>query len=134
MGFLMQVNWIAVVLGGIFNMALGALWYGPLFGTIWLKAIGKKADEIESSATMYVLPLLAALVSSYFLATLITGLAITAWWQGMLMGIIVYVGVGATATLIVGTFEDSPRSAWLLYTLYQVIVFGSQGLLFVLWK
>lgn len=82
MGFLTQVNWIAVIVGGIFNRALGALWVGPLLGTVWLKTIGKKADEIKSSAAMYVLPLLAALVSSYFLAALITGLGLTLWWQG----------------------------------------------------
>mgnify|MGYP001090013640 CR=1 FL=1 len=35
-----RVNWIAVVLGGVFSMILGFLWYGPLFGKLWLRTIG----------------------------------------------------------------------------------------------
>ncbi|MBE0636057.1 DUF1761 domain-containing protein [Candidatus Bipolaricaulota bacterium] len=133
-GVLGQFNWIAVLVGGIFNMALGSLWYGPLFGKVWLKAIGKTKDEIQSSIGMYILPLVAGLTSVYALAALISGLHITIWWQGALFGAIAYVGIGATATLIVGTFEASSRDAWLLYTIYQVIVFSAQGVMFVLWK
>ena len=133
MGFFTEVNWIAVIVGGIFNMAFGALWYGPLFGKVWLRAIGKTSDEIQSSGTMYILPLIAGLVSSYLLAALIAGLSIALWWQGALMGAILYLGIGSTATLTTGTFEGSPRSARLLFTLYQVHVFAVLGLVFVLW-
>ncbi len=133
MGFFTEVNWIAVIVGGIFNMAFGALWYGPLFGKVWLRAIGKAPDEVQSSGTMYILPLIAGLVSSYLLAALIAGLSIALWWQGVLMGAILYLGIGSTATLTTGTFEGSPRGAWLLFTLYQVIVFAVLGLVFVLW-
>lgn len=133
MGFFTEVNWIAVIVGGIFNMAFGALWYGPLFGKVWLRVIGKTSDEIQSSGTMYILPLIAGLVSSYLLAALIAGLSIALWWQGALMGAILYLGIGSTATLTTGTFEGSPRGAWLLFTLYQVIVFAVLGLVFVLW-
>jgi len=31
MEFFGQVNWVAVVLGAVFSMLLGFLWYGPLF-------------------------------------------------------------------------------------------------------
>ena len=133
MEFFAQVNWIAVVVGGVFNMALGSLWYGPLFGKAWLRAIGKSPDEIESSATMYVLPFLAGLVAAYVLAALVAGLGITVWWQGIVIGAAVWLGLGATATLTVGTFEDSPRGAWVLFTLYQLVVYGAQGLMLVLW-
>ena len=129
-----EVNWIAVAVGAVFNMALGTLWYGPLFGKLWLKVIGKKRDEIQSSATMYILPLLAGFVASYVLAVMIRGLGITLWWQGISIGIILWLGFGASATLTTGTFEGSPRGAWLLFTLYQVAVYGAQGLMFALWR
>lgn len=128
-----QVNWVAVILGGIFNMAFGALWYGPLFGKAWLKAIGKKEEDIQSSAGMYMLPLIAGLVSAYILAVLIEGLGIVDWWQGIIMGAIVWVGIGSTAVLTTGTFEDQPRAAWLLFSLYQLVVFIVEGLVFAIW-
>jgi len=134
MEFLTQVNWIAVLIGGVFNMVLGSLWYGPLFGKAWLKAIGKSQDEIESSATMYILPFVAGLIAAYILAAMIAGLRITVWWQGVAIGTILWLGIGATGTFTVGTFEASPRGAWMLYTLYQLVVYAGQGLMFVLWK
>ena len=133
MGFFTQVNWIAVVIGGVFNMAFGALWYGPLFGKAWLKAIGKSADRIESNATMYLLPLVASLIGSFVLAAVIAGLGLTLWWQGVLLGAVLWLGFGGTGTLTTGTFEDSPRLAWLLFNLYQLIVYAAIGLMFVLW-
>ena len=129
-----EVNWITVVVGAVFNLSLGAAWYGPLFGKLWLKVIGRKEDEIQSRVTMYLLPLLAGLAASYVLAVMIGGLGITRWWQGISVGIILWLGIGASATLTTGTFEDSPRGAWLLFTWYQLVVYGSQGLMFALWR
>jgi len=133
MSFFTQVNWIAVVVGGVFNMAFGALWYGPLFGKAWLRATGKSSDEIKSNAMMYLLPMLAGLVAAYVLAIMIAGLGITIWWQGMLIGAVLWLGIGATGTLTTGTFEESPRAAWFLFAVYQLIVYAAQGLMFVLW-
>ena len=134
MSYFTQVNWIAVLLGGVFNMALGALWYGPLFGKIWLKAIGKKIEEIESGAGMYVLPLLASIMSDYVLAVIIAGMGITNAWQGLALGAVAWRGLGASATLTTGTFEDIPRAAWLIFAAYQVIVHALEGLVFAVWK
>jgi hypothetical protein len=133
MEFLAQVNWIAVVVGAIFNMAFGMLWYGPLFGRVWLKAIGNSSDDIESNSTMYVLPFFAGLVASCVLAIVIAGLGMTIWWHGILLGVVLWLGIGSTATLTTGTFEGSPRGGWLLFTGYQLVVYGALGLMFVLW-
>jgi len=133
MQFLTQVNWIAVIVGGVFNMAFGALWYGPLFGQAWLRAIGKKQEEIQSSPTMYILPFLAGVASAYVLAVIIAAFGITAWWEGLVVGGIVWIGIGAAATITTGTFEEQPRAAWLLFALYQLVVYAALGVLFVLW-
>ena len=56
------VNWLAVLLGTLLSMALGALWYGPLFGQLWLKLIGKTEDELESNPVMYIKTAVAAFI------------------------------------------------------------------------
>ena len=134
MSYFGAVNWIAVLIGTVFNMVLGTLWYGPLFGKMWLKIIGKKREELQSNAVMYLLPLVMALVSSYILAVLIEGLGITIWWHGLVMGVVIWLGIGATATFTTGTFEESPRGAWLLFTLYYLIVYAVEGIVFAVWK
>ena len=70
-GVFVQVNWLAVLLGGVFSMILGFLWYGPLFGKLWLRAIDKKEEELKSSPAIYVLAFLGALVTGYVLAVLV---------------------------------------------------------------
>ena len=133
MGVFTQVNWIAVLVAGVFNMVFGSLWYGPLFGKAWLRAIGKKQEDIQSSPGMYMLPFLAGVASAYVLAVIIAGLGISVWWQGLIVGAIVWIGIGAAATLTTGTFEEQPRAAWMLFALYQLIVYGAQGIVFVVW-
>ena len=105
------MSWTAVLVGGVFNTVLGALWHGPLSGRAWLRATGEPSEEIKSDAAMYVLPLPAGLVEGYVLAVMIVGLGILVWWQGTFIGAFQWLGIGAIGVLTVGTFEDSPRSA-----------------------
>lgn len=134
MHYFVEVNWIAVLIGTVFNMALGTLWYGPLFGKLWRKIVKMEQEDLQSSAVMYLLPLIMALISSYILAVLIEGLAITVWWQGLVIGVVIWLGIGSTAVFTTGTFENSPRGAWLLFTLYYLVVFAVEGVVFAVWK
>ena len=43
---LMDVNWVAVVVGAIIAFILGWLWYSPmLFGTKWASGVGINIDD-----------------------------------------------------------------------------------------
>src|SRR5207249_1312102 len=35
-----HLNWLAIVAGVIASFAFGGIWYGPLFGKTWAKAMG----------------------------------------------------------------------------------------------
>jgi hypothetical protein len=134
MEFFGQVNWIAVVLGAVFSMLLGFLWYGPLFGKLWLRSIGKKQEELSSNAGMYVLGFLGALVSAYVLAVLVGALGITVWWRGAVLGAVVSVGIGSMAALVNGIFHRIPGVAWLLFAVYQLVLNAAEGLVFAVWR
>jgi hypothetical protein len=72
-----HVNWIAVLGAAIAAFAFGALWYGPLLGGPWRKAVGVP-DAAMAGAP--IAPLLAAnfgmaLVSATALAVLVTPFA-----------------------------------------------------------
>ena len=128
------VNWVAILLGGLFSMVLGFLWYGPLFGKLWLRSIGKKAEELQSSPQMYIIAFIAALVTAYVLAVLIGALGISVWWRGALLGAIVSMGIGAAAALVNGLFLRTPISSWLLFAFYQLVLYVLEGVLFAVWK
>ena len=128
------VNWIAVILGGIFNMFLGFLWYGPLFGKIWLSIIGKKEEEIQGeSGLMYVVPLLMSLISALVLAILINSMGITSWHAGLAAGAVVYLGIAATSMVTTNVFEEGKAGTVILFTAYQLIVHMAEGAVFAVW-
>jgi hypothetical protein len=93
-GLFAYVNWMAVVARGIFNLHFSAFWYRPLFERVSLTGISEPFHEINHSATMHLLPLLAGLVAAHILAVTIGGLEIA-----------------STRPLRKRTFRYSPRRA-----------------------
>ena len=49
------LNWLAILVATLVGFALGGIWYGPVFGDAWLAALGKTADQIQPSATPFVI-------------------------------------------------------------------------------
>jgi len=128
-----EVNYIAVVLGAVLNMILGTLWYGPLFGKLWLRLIGKKSEEIESKPWLYILSAIAAFLAALVLALVVQAFGPTGFFGGVLAGFVVWAGVVATVTLTYTIFEGPPLSVWLLFVAYQLVIFLVEGGVFAVW-
>ncbi len=41
------INFLAIAVAAIIPNALGALFYGPLFGSMWRASLGKTSDDLE---------------------------------------------------------------------------------------
>jgi hypothetical protein len=130
---LSSVNWLAVIVGMVVSMALGALWYGPLFGKTWLRLINKTADELEADAMMYVKTAVAAFVAMLFLNLVVSSFGSHTFVNGLITGALVFVGIGATQTYVYTTFEGPKESVWLLFCAYQLLVFAVMGGVFAVW-
>jgi hypothetical protein len=46
---MLQINWLAIILSGLIPMAVGTLWYGPLFGKAWQREAGVSDETIKGS-------------------------------------------------------------------------------------
>lgn len=128
-----SVNYIAVLLGAVLNMVLGTLWYGPLFGKLWLKQIGKKQEDIQSSPWIYVASFVAAFVAALVLALVIQAFGNTGFFEGLLTGVVVWLGFVATVTLTFSIFEGPKLTVWLIFVLYQLVIFAVEGGVFAVW-
>ncbi len=130
-----EINLFAVLVGAIVSIGIGMLWYSPiLFGNVWLRLIGKSADEIEGAGPAMGLAALAAVISSLVLAMMVQAVGAATLLEGLVVGIVVWVGIGATATLVVTVYEGPPLSVWLLNAGYQLIVYAVQGAIFAMWQ
>lgn len=128
-----SINWLAVVVGTILSMALGALWYGPLFGQYWLKLIGKTEEELESSPIMYVKTALAAFIGMLVLNLVVVAFGATDLLSGLVAGGFIFLGIGATTTFVYTNFEGPSEKVWFLYVAYHLVVYLIMGAVFAIW-
>lgn len=87
-------------------MAVGYLWFGPLFGKTWIKLSGAKMGEGDNMAMLYGGQYVASVVTAYVLAvflgltgstTLEAALPVAVWlWLGFLatkeLGVVLWEG------------------------------------------
>lgn len=76
----MEVNYIVIGVCAVIGMALGALWYGPLFGKKWMDIIGVNSEDMaarkemqKNAMPLYVTQLALTLFQVYVLAHYIKG-------------------------------------------------------------
>lgn len=53
--------------------------------------------------------------------------------DGLVAGVVTWIGVGATAAFVTSVYEDRPYSVWLLNAGYQLVVYAIQGIIFAVW-
>jgi hypothetical protein len=131
-----SVNYLAVLVATVFNMVLGTLWYGPLFGRPWMavmERIGKKREDMQGSPFIYLGSAVLAFLAALTLAMLIKATGTNTVGMGILWGVVTWIGFGAVPQLNSGIFEDRPVRLWVIFCGYYLVVHIAQGALFVLW-
>lgn len=95
----MPVNYWAVLVAAIASMVIGGVWYGPLFGKMFMKEMGMdkwpkdKQDAMKKKMGMsYFAQFIASLVMFYVLAGVVVGFGHTTLGGGMLTGFILWLG------------------------------------------
>jgi hypothetical protein len=117
-----NVPWLAVILGTLASMFIGFLWYGPLFGKLWMRLIGKSMDELGAAGPIiYVWTGFAWLITAYVLALILTAAGASSIVDGILGGLIVALGIAATQTFIYTSFGGPPKSVWALNAGYIAV-------------
>lgn len=127
------INWLAVVVGVVVSNALGFLWYGPLFGQTWAKALGKKMEELQGSPTMYVVTIIASFITMTVLAAAVAAFGSTNLIEGAVVGALLWFGIGATQSYVGATFEGRSMVVWQISALYNLVVFVVMGAVFAAW-
>lgn len=96
---MMPVNYLAVFVAAISSMVVGSIWYGPLFGKMFMQESGmdkwskEKQNEMKKNMWMsYVGQFVASLVMFYVLSGLVSGFYHMSLTGGMLTGLIVWIG------------------------------------------
>jgi hypothetical protein len=106
------VNWVAVIVAAIANVVISAVWYMPqIFGRQWAALTGR---EISTSPNpmLYGIAIVGSLISAYVLALVIKGVGAASITDGIVTGLVVWLGFQATNQAVGGAFEGR---SWTLF-------------------
>jgi hypothetical protein len=127
------LNWLAVAAAAVSSFILGGLWYGPLFGKVWMRATGI-TEEKAAQANMgkvFGVSLVLQLVAAAVLAMFIGGEATVGF--AVAAGASVGVFWIAPALGVVYLFEQRSFVHWAVNAGYQAVAFTVMGLILGLW-
>jgi hypothetical protein len=136
---MLDVNWLAILACGVVSMVLGFLWYGPLFGKLWITLSGHNPspDDKAKANKGYAISFIGALVLAYvfyhFLVYSMDYTDTTGAGGGLSVGFWAWLGFIAPVTLGTVLWEGKSWKLWFLnngYNLVQLLLFG---LILALW-
>jgi uncharacterized membrane protein YagU involved in acid resistance len=131
-----SINYLAVLVAAIANMALGALWYSPIaFGKQWMALAGVteaqvKARMIQALAVDFVGSLIMAFVLAhvvryYGAATLVSG-AVAGFWM--------WLAFIAMTTLSQIIYENRPMQLFVINNGFRLISLAIMGAILAAWR
>ncbi len=130
-----SINYLAVFVAALSSFIIGWLWYGPLFGKLWMKLNGFTPEVIKEGGmpmgvimpVNYVATLLAAFAIAMFLGSeanaafgVFAGLMIAIFWIG-------------TSRLNDVLYERKPFGLFLINVGYNLIIYVIMGAILGAW-
>ena len=130
------ISYLAVLVAAIAGFALGGLWYSPaMFLSVWMKALGKKKEELcgSSTAKPMAVTALTTLVTAYVLSLFIHGIGATNLMGGLLTGLSVGIGFVATSMLSDYLFCNFSIRLFLIQAGFRVVSLTLMGAILGAW-
>ena len=130
---ILALNWWAILVATLSSFVLGGLWYGPLFGKRWLRALGKSEYDLTPSAVPFVIAFVTSFITCLAIAWLVSLLEINTWQQGALFGLIVGVAFIACSSISDGAFCRFSWALLVIQAVYRVLFCVIAGVIFAVW-
>lgn len=140
------INLLAVLVSAIVTTIIGSLWYGPLFGDLWVRLMNMPAEKVAEAkargmdaamkkryAIMFVATFVMSCVFAY--ASFFSGLLFLNFgiFAGSVVGFFMWLGFIAPVTLGSVLWEMKSWKLWILNNAYYLVVLIVMGLIFTLW-
>ncbi len=133
-----SLNYLAIIIGVVFNQLLGAAWYRT-WAKPWMADVGLTMEDMEAmkGTSMqwlpYVIAIVSTLVFTFVLALLIQGMEASGALEGLLLGLLVGVGFVVTSFATTYSFESRSLRLFLINIGYPLISYALIGLLLAAW-
>ena len=132
-----DINYLAVLVAAIAAMAIGFLWYGPLFGKEWKKLMGftdKSMKEMKMTPMQAMIGgFITTLIMSYILAHFIDYAQSATFMDGAVAGTWIWLGFIATVQLGIVLWEGKPVKLYVINTLHYLVALIVMGGILAIW-
>jgi hypothetical protein len=126
-----NANILAILIAAASGFLVGGIWYGPLFGKAWQRAIGLSDDELKSANMIKIfgITFLFSLLSAVFLGHLLAHFD-TDFYRTMMISTGIALGFVVPA---IGTNYLYGRKSGKLFAIdagYWIVFYAAMGLVF----
>lgn len=133
------LNYLAVLVAAVLNMAIGALWYSPaLFGKSWMALAGFGHGDAEGRASgaprAYALTFIGSFLMAYATARIVWYAQAQSALTGAAIGLLAWLGFVATTHAANYLFEGRPVRLYGINTGYPLVSLLVMGALLATWR
>lgn len=131
-----SVNYLAVVVSAVVALVIGFVWYAPpVFGNRWMSYLGTTQAQLGNPGPMGMATgVVASLANAWVLAVLSLNLKGSTLTDGVLLGVLCWLGFMATITAAQISFEKRPWGLWLLNNAHNVLIQILMGAIVTVWR
>ncbi len=134
-----EMNYLAVLIGGILYFAIGGLWYSPLlFGRLWMNEMNLTEERLREAKTgmwkSYLTSLIAQLIISYGIARLMVYMKIDTLGGALHAAFWSWLAFAATTSAINGAFSGKSLRLYFIDNGYHLVGFIIVGVILGVWS
>lgn len=123
---MVELNYVAIIVAALANMAIGWLWYSPLlFGKAWIKMVGFSKKDVRKmkkrAGPAMVGGLITSFIVAYILAHFIAVMGASTMELAAQLAFWLWVGFIATVQFGMVLWENKPLKLWLLNASYWLV-------------
>ncbi|TCT11781.1 uncharacterized protein DUF1761 [Tepidamorphus gemmatus] len=127
------INYLAVVVAAAVGFGAGAVWY-RVFGTAWLAALGRNAQDVRPKPGPFVIAGIAQLLMAYMLAGVLGHMGSVTMQNGIVGAAFIWLGFVATTIVVSDSFQGAKPTLsvidaghWLVVLVLMGAVIGLFG-------
>ena len=130
------VNLLAVIVAAVIAIVIGFVYYSPqAMGNRWMAYLNTTRAQLGNPEPSGMgAGVVASLVNAWVLGVLALNLGATGIWDGILLGILCWLGFMATITAAEIAFLKQPWGLWLVNNIHNVIVQVVMAVIVTSWR
>jgi hypothetical protein len=138
LGFVGDVNWLAVLACAVLSMVIGFVWYGPLFSKPWGRLTGWTNEKVaalpkSSMSVSYAMAFVAALVIASVLAITLRAIGVQGIGDGVMVAVVLWAGFTGATIGVNMIFERRPLSLFAIEAGYHLVALIVYAIVLSVW-